>query len=799
MFAFAGGAFHEPAWVSDRDYRVLIEVPARDIGARAQDEGPAEVELRIEELLRDHGVKGAADLSTLQVMRFDPATGAALTYKNNLFQETPYDRPLQWHDASIPDPFPDRDRSVKSPWIARKNWGYYYEVNGEWKSGKLAWTHTQAGRASSWYAVYFNLLKDGKQRAPAPRGWIGDGSHRTAKMGKRSTGLYIPDIQLVDFNGDGLLDLLTGSSRGSVLWYENLGTRTEPRYTFARMLFQTDGRPIDPGFLTTPALVDWDGDGKQDLLLGAAKGWVYFYRNVDGRYEDMGPLQLNGHDLRSPASPVPEVAGPNGESIYKEDYEPLIEVVDWDGDGHPDLLLGGYVTGRVFWYRNTGRRDAKGMPVLEDRGPLMADGKPIDVGWTASPSVGDLDGDGDLDLIVGNWKKWGNESPPEIVEDFLAYYENTGTRQHPVLTMKPLPRIGKFPADDIATPSLGDWDGDGDLDLAVSDQGGLVWLFRNVGTPRAPKFDTRATPLTMPWGNDPLPAGGDAATPKLTDFFGRGRFDILTGYYLTESISAALPWSFRAPRPMLPTSQAIDHRSWRGDDWQYTEFADFDQDGKRDILFGDYWGHVWLHRNTSSDETAFDTTGVVITREDGKPVQVGSTEAKAYDFDTMQGPRTGVVSGDFDGDGTVDLIVSDVYGHYYFCPRGHHGREPKVAAQLLFGEIKRYASPYVVDWDGDGRLDLVVSQSDTHMLFRNVGAGKGVNGTPFAPLEKLSLPVVPVIGSVTRVALVDADHDGDRDLILSSDHGYDCYFEDSYLRHGYAEGRVVKFEHRPTR
>lgn len=68
---------------------------------------------------------------------------------------------------------------------------------------------------------------------------------------------------------------------------------------------------------------------------------------------------------------------------------------------------------------------------------------------------------------------------------------------------------------------------------------------------------------------------------------------------------------------------------------------------------------MWFHRNRpSGSETSFDTKGGVINTEQGKPIPVGRTSPKAYDFDTMQGPRTSLVAADFDGDGAVDLVVN---------------------------------------------------------------------------------------------------------------------------------------------
>jgi hypothetical protein len=143
-----------------------------------------------------------------------------------------------------------------------------------------------------------------------------------------------------DWRGTGRLDLLVGGMRGDVYLIPNDGTIAKPVYGAPRKL-AAGGQPIKGSHHgdSQPVAADWDGDGLLDLIVGWGDGSVVWYRNVGTKTE---PKLAKGVTL-VPAAPPPNYddnAPPNRDS--KPGVRAKVCVVDWNGDGRLDLLVGDF-------------------------------------------------------------------------------------------------------------------------------------------------------------------------------------------------------------------------------------------------------------------------------------------------------------------------------------------------------------------------------------------------------------------------------------------------------------------------
>ncbi|HWR13445.1 MAG TPA: VCBS repeat-containing protein [Terriglobales bacterium] len=778
----------EPEWVGKGKYRILVRVDPIDLGSRKSDEMPTRIHISSETILASAGHAGRLDVRSIEVGRYDPVMGRPLPYGKWVYAHADWEVPFRWYDDSIPEDFPEADNinpaTGELKFTPQRGWGYFYETLGEWKSGNLAWIHTQQRNSPSYYAIYFDLLPPGTEPNATPRtGYLGDGMERIAEIGESTHGLILSRVEVADWNGDGLPDILVGAQRGGIVWYPNRGTAQDPKFPYSQLLFTVDGKPLDAGFSATPLVVDWDGDEIEDLVCGAEWNRLIWYKNVgtnkDRRLVYKGLIYADdGKPFELPHKPVPE-----GEGIYLRDYHPVVASADLTGDGKPDIIAGGYVTGRIYLFENRGR-DRNGLPILHFVGPLAAEGIPIDVGWSAAPTVADLNGDGLLDIVSGDMPMTEGGGDSGSSEDFLYYFENVGTRSSPAFKKRRFPVQGTFPVGAIAAPRTADLNGDGLLDLVVVANTNLSIYF-NVGSNKSPLWKYEP-PLPGAWKTAPLLAWSSQAIDWNQD----GHFDLVDGFSVRLNEGKGNPQLFGEPKSILGKGEEIFHKSPYGDQWTFTHVADVDADGKQDVLYGVHEGNVFLHRNLSDAKgTRFDVKGVLLKTENGEPIQVGPEPGRKWDFDVLQGARTTLAAADFDRDGKLDLVVGDTYGKVRYFRNKTGGPEPRFEDALLIADAGSRLVPSVVDWNLDGWPDVIIGTGQASVVLNSGSPG----GNRFLAAKSLDLSYLPFQVSILPV---DWNEDGDIDLVARASYGYTCWFDRTFLLKGYAAATVQKVEAR---
>lgn len=190
--------------------------------------------------------------------------------------------------------------------------------------------------------------------------------------------------RVMDWDGDGKKDLVIGDGVGAqIRIWRNVGSDDAPVYSTHDIEYLPPDAGVRPYHETVqPCIVDWNRDGKRDLLMGRNRG-LYLYLN---KGTDLAP-QFDFDRSR--------LGTKIGDVFPTERLCPV--VVDWDADTKSDLLVGSQ-SGEVWFARNVGSNRA---PEFKEYSPVRVDGKPINVGSDVRIAVDDLDGDGQADLLVG--------------------------------------------------------------------------------------------------------------------------------------------------------------------------------------------------------------------------------------------------------------------------------------------------------------------------------------------------------------------------------------------------------------
>ena len=253
---------------------------------------------------------------------------------------------------------------------------------------------------------------------------------------------------VVDYDLDGRKDLLIGTKEGTIALFTN--TKSDSNPVFSDYIFiQAGEKTIDVGTHAAPFLVDYNNDGTKDLLVGNGEGALIYYANKGTNTQPTFTLPLSLHDAHGTEISVASYCTPF--------------VIDWNGDSRKDLLLGDG-EGSLVIYLNEGTDDD---PLFSPPLTVEVEGSPLTVANFATPFVADWNNDGKRDLLVGDGS------------GFIHLYLDVSTTKEPELMAAGMVQLNDQDLkidEGSAAPFLVDWNNDGKNELLVGSLHGYIYL-----------------------------------------------------------------------------------------------------------------------------------------------------------------------------------------------------------------------------------------------------------------------------------------------------------------------------------
>jgi hypothetical protein len=531
-------------------------------------------------------------------------------------------------------------------------------------------------------------------------------------------------VVAADFNGDGKLDLAVAdsgingnSNAGSIVVLLGNGDGT----------FQTPARYTAGASPVSLAAADFDGDGHLDLAVANAQsGSVSILLGIgDGTFGpstqflvEEGPYSLIAADFNLDGKPDLAITNRlsnniailpgNGDGTFQDpisfpvaDGPGLLASGDFNGDGKPDLAV-------LFDSTNT-------LSILLGSGDGFL-ARPVNYLLGTSPNsiaLVDLDGDGVLDILAPD---------PSSHSILIVWGKPDGT-----FDAAPLYPVGSAPV----SVAIADFNGDGNPDLVTPNQGSgdySILLGNGDGSFRVLPRIAVGDPTVF---SRPIAVG-------VGDFNGDGKPD------LAVAIGSPLDRITILLGKGNGTFQAGGNFP-AGPDPGSVVVGDFNGDGKLDLATAN---------SNQTSNTDFGGMTVLLGNGDG-------TFRAPVAYDAGVRPYA-VVSGDFNGDGVLDLAVGaggDAATHQPATIAVFLGNGDGTFQTAQYIVVGDSAAMAVGDVNGDGNLDLVVATTAAVVILTGAGDGTFQQAT------------FPIGSGASSVALADLDGDGNADLVIAHGEG----------------------------